>query len=83
MKKIGICTLFTGYNFGSALQAYASKVIVSKMNFEPKVFKISGSLVKGRDVRLNKMLILFIRMMMYSENKFNVVKSFKSYEFFS
>ena len=77
MKKIGICTLFTGYNFGSALQAYASKVIVSKMNFEPKVFKISGSLVKGRDVRLNKMLILFIRMMMYSENKFNVVKSFK------
>lgn len=77
MKKIGICTLFTGYNFGSALQAYASKVVVSKMNFEPKVFKISGSLVKGRDVRLNKMLILFTRMMMYSENKFNVVKSFK------
>ena len=29
MKKVGICTLFTGYNYGSSLQAFALKEKIS------------------------------------------------------
>lgn len=75
-EKIGICTLYTGYNFGSALQAYSTKMILDEMGFEPELFKVSGSLVRGRDIRLKKTLILFTRMLLFSKNKINVIKSF-------
>lgn len=75
-RKVGICTLYTGYNFGSALQAFASKIVIENLGFQPEIFKISGSLVKGRDIRLKKLLILFTRMMFFSKNKFKVIKSF-------
>ena len=47
MKKVGICTLFTGYNYGSSLQAFAIKKTIDKLGYDPIIFKLSGSLVKG------------------------------------
>lgn len=75
-RKVGICTLYTGYNFGSALQAFASKTVIANLGFQPEIFKVSGSLVKGRDIRFKKLIILFTRMMLFSKNKFKVIKSF-------
>ena len=40
-RKVGICTLYTGYNFGSALQAFASKIVIENLGFQPEIFKIS------------------------------------------
>ncbi len=75
-KKVGICTLFTGYNFGSALQAYATKMVVKKLGFEPHMIKLSGSVVTGRDIRIKKVLCTFVRMLLHSKNKKKVFRSF-------
>lgn len=61
MKKIGIVTVYTGFNYGSSLQAYASKKYYEKLGFKSEVLSYSNSLVKGRDIRLKKLLIMFLR----------------------
>lgn len=58
MKKVGICTVYTGYNYGSALQAFATKNILKQLGYNGEILKVSGSIVKGRDIRLRKMLVL-------------------------
>ena len=58
MKRIGIATVYTGYNYGSALQAYATKQILSSMGYKADILKVSGSLVKGRDIRLKKAITI-------------------------
>lgn len=60
-KKVGIATVFTGYNYGSALQAYATKNILNGNGYTAELFKLGGSLVKGRDVRLGKLFTIAIR----------------------
>ena len=61
MKKIGIVTVYTGFNYGSSLQAYASKKYYEKLGFKSEVLSYSSSLVKGRDIRLEKLVIMFLR----------------------
>lgn len=61
MKKIGIVTVYTGFNYGSSLQAYASKKYYEKLGFKSEVLSYSNSLIKGRDVRIEKLLIMFLR----------------------
>ena len=75
-KKVGICTLFTGYNFGSALQAYATKTVLNEMGYSPRIIKVSGSIIGGRDIRIKKTLCTIIRMLLYSNNKKKVLSSF-------
>lgn len=60
MKNVGISTVFTGYNYGSSLQAYATKHILNSLGYTGELFKLSGSLVKGRDIRLKKLYFLAI-----------------------
>jgi hypothetical protein len=55
MKKIGISTVYTGYNYGSALQAYATKAILEKLGYEGVILHLDGSILPGRDVRLIKL----------------------------
>ena len=75
MKKIGVATVYTGYNYGSALQAYATKQILSDMGYEAEILKISGSLVKGRDIRLKKLFTVAFRSLIHKGG----VKSLKNY----
>lgn len=75
MKKIGIATVYTGYNYGSALQAYATKKLLSSMGYEAEVLKIRGSLVKGRDVRLGKLITIAWKSLLHK----NGIKSLKNY----
>ena len=63
MKKIGIATVHTGYNYGSALQAYATKMILYKLKYQGIVISLKGSLIKGRDVRLKKIVVIIFRML--------------------
>lgn len=75
MKKIGIATVYTGYNYGSVLQAFATKKILSDMGYEAEILKINGSLVKGRDIRLKKLITIAWRSLLHK----NGVKSLKNY----
>lgn len=60
-RKVGISTVYTGFNYGSSLQAYASKVYLSKMGYEVEVLSHKEGIVKGRDIRINKIAAMFLR----------------------
>ena len=57
-KKIGIATVSTGHNFGSALQAYATSMILDSCGYESQLLRLKGSLIAGRDVRISKLLVM-------------------------
>ena len=60
-NKIGIATVFGGYNYGSALQACATKMILRELGYEGEILKLKGSLVAGRDVRVKKLATILFR----------------------
>lgn len=74
-RKIGIATVYTGYNYGSALQAFATKKLLSSMGYESELLKLGGSLLPGRDVRIKKTLTVICRSMLHSGG----MKSLKNY----
>lgn len=61
MKKVGIVTLFTGFNYGSSLQAFATKTVLGDLGYAGELLGLPGSVVKGRDVRLKKLLVMVSR----------------------
>ena len=61
MKKVGVCTVYTGYNYGSALQAVATKEMLRQLGYSGEIIKLSGSIAPGRDIRLKKLLIMVAR----------------------
>ncbi len=77
MKKIGIATLYTGFNYGSALQAYAVKAIVERLDCSGDIFKMKGSLIKGRDVRVNKLFVMLFRAAFNAKGR-KSLKNFKT-----
>ena len=68
MKKIGIATVHTGFNYGSALQAYASKVILNELGYQGTNIALKGSVIKGRDVRIKKILFMTVRLLRQPRN---------------
>ena len=75
-KKVGICTVFTGYNYGSSLQAYATKKILTNLGYEPSLLKLKGSLVAGRDIRFKKLFTIATRSILHRQG----IKNFKKYK---
>lgn len=76
MSKIGICTLFTGFNYGSALQAYAVKSIVKETGFEPIVFAPASSFLKGRNITLSKAVTIIVRRLTHLKSAKGVIHSY-------
>ena len=76
MNKIGIATVYTGYNYGSALQAYATKNILRDMGYEADILKIKGSVVAGRDIRIGKLITILFRSLVH--RKMNNLKNYKT-----
>lgn len=74
-KKIGIATVYTGFNYGSSLQAFATKTILSQMGCEADILKIKGSLIPGRDIRIKKLMAVILRSVIHSGG----LKSLKNY----
>lgn len=68
MKKVGIATVHTGFNYGSALQAYASKVILNELGYQGINISLKGSFIKGRDVRIKKIAVIAIRLLRQPHN---------------
>ncbi len=78
MKKVGISTVYKGYNYGSALQAFATKKILAKLGYTGEIINVSGSLVKGRDVRLKKLFVMALRTMAHPVISKRSVKAYSS-----
>ena len=60
MEKVLLTTVFTGYNYGSCLQALAGKIILEKHGYECMLVG-RKSLMKGRDVRFGKLFTILYR----------------------
>lgn len=59
-NKVLLTTVFSGYNYGSSLQALAGKTILKDLGYECELVA-QKSLVKGRDIRLGKLLTILTR----------------------
>lgn len=59
-RKVLLTTVFSGYNYGSSLQALAGKIILQEMGYDCQLVA-QKSLVKGRDIRLGKLLTILTR----------------------
>ena len=60
MKKVILTTVFTGYNYGSSLQALAGKITLQELGYDCQLIA-QKSLVKGRDIRLCKLFTILTR----------------------
>lgn len=78
MKKVGIATLITGYNFGTSLQAFSMKQIAQKVGYEAEIIVYKDSLVKGRDIRIGKLFNMFIRTIWRPRLTAQLVKIYKN-----
>ncbi len=59
--KIGLVTLYRGYNYGTSLQAYALKTYLEQLGYETDIiWKREGS-HSGRDIRFEKLFRMFKR----------------------
>ena len=73
-----LTTVFSAFNYGSCLQAFAGKQIIQKVGYECDLVKLK-SLVKGRDVRFRKLMTILFRSLFLNKN--NALKTYgKSYE---
>lgn len=62
-NKVLLITVFSGYNYGSSLQALAGKTILKELGYDCQLVAMK-SLVKGRDIRLKKLLTILVRSLM-------------------
>lgn len=73
--KAILTTVYSGFNYGSSLQALAGKKIIEQSGLECELIKFK-SLVKGRDFRLKKLLTIFFRSIFLS--KTNILKNYQN-----
>ncbi|HHI5045182.1 TPA: polysaccharide pyruvyl transferase family protein, partial [Vibrio parahaemolyticus] len=71
-KKIGIATVTTGFNYGTSLQAFSTKRLLDKIDYEPELLKVKGSIVKGRDIRIKKLFVMVVRSILHKKNIFKL-----------
>lgn len=65
-KKVLLTTVFTGYNYGSSLQAFAGKAFLNSLGLDCKLVA-RKSLVKGRNIQLRKFLVIAFRSLFVSK----------------
>lgn len=68
MNKILLTTLFSGYNYGSSLQAFASRILIEELGYTCKLVA-RKSLIKGRDVRIGKLMTILFRTLLTVDAK--------------
>ena len=68
MNKVLLTTLFSGYNYGSSLQAFATKTIIESLGYKCELIA-RKSIVEGRDVRIGKLATLLWRTLLTLDPK--------------
>lgn len=59
--RVGLVTLYRGYNYGTSLQAYALKTYLEQLGYETDIIWKSEGAHSGRDIRLEKLFRMFKR----------------------
>lgn len=72
-NRILLTTVFSAFNYGSSLQALAGKQILQKAGYKCDLVRLK-SLMKGRDVRLGKLITILCRSLFLKKN--NALKTY-------
>lgn len=67
MRKVGIVTLYRGYNYGTSLQAYALKTVIESLGYKAEIIWSKENAHSGRDIRLIKILRMGMRMLRHPQ----------------
>lgn len=59
--RIGLVTLYRGYNYGTSLQAYALKTYIERLGYQTDIIWKSEGAHSGRDIRFEKLYRMFKR----------------------
>lgn len=59
--RIGLVTLYRGYNYGTSLQAYALKTYIERLGYKTDIIWKSEGAHSGRDIRFEKLFRIFGR----------------------
>lgn len=54
--RVGIITLYRGYNYGTSLQAYALKKYIASLGYDAKIIWTKENTTAGRDIRIGKII---------------------------
>lgn len=59
--KIGLVTLYRGYNYGTSLQVYTLKTFLEQLSYETDIIWKREGAHSGRDIRFEKLFRMFKR----------------------
>lgn len=76
MKKVGICTLYTGLNYGSALQAFSVQYFLRKRGFWPEIIGVNDSFIAGRNVSLTKLFGILMTIVVHPVSTKGALKGY-------
>lgn len=60
-KSILLSSIYTGFNYGTSLQALAMKMLVEKYGNIAEIVAYKSSLTRGRDIRISKIATMLAR----------------------
>lgn len=60
MNRVLLTTVFSGYNYGSSLQALAGKLVLEELGYDCQLVALK-SWGKGRDIRWKKLITILMR----------------------
>lgn len=77
MEKVLLTTVFSGYNYGSSLQVLATKTILKELGYDCRLVAMK-TLIKGRDIRIKKLITILIRSwLIRGKNGANALSTYK------
>lgn len=77
MKKVGIITLYRGYNYGTSLQAYALKTVIREMGYDAQLLWTKENAHSGRDIRLDKLARMAVRLALHPELRKRAIRGYQ------
>ena len=77
MYKVGIITLYRGYNYGTSLQAYALKKAIRDLGYDTEILWTNENTHAGRDIRVEKIVRMAARMLVHPELRKNTIQGYK------
>lgn len=60
-KRVGIATVYKGYNYGSCLQAYATQEFLKELGYSPVILGLRSELSGARHLGRRKAFVMFLR----------------------
>ena len=77
MKRVGIITLYRGYNYGTSLQAYGLKTVIREMGYDAQLLWTRENTHSGRDIRLDKLVRMAFRLALHPELRKRTIRGYQ------